>query len=383
VIALLLLAMAAGPGAERSAAVYPEQSLPLAFDHAQHLKGGADCFTCHDAARKSTRAEDRNLPGHPECEQCHGIKAAAEGNLTDPRSDCQTCHPGFDQTARAAPSAVLFPTPNLRFNHQVHVDRKVDCTVCHDSVPRAALATRAELPKMATCLRCHDGRRASADCATCHLSEPGGRLRLTFASGVLRPAAGNPLGLDHGPRYDRTHGARAAQDRAACLACHAQSECEQCHDGTRKPLAIHPGDWITTHPAAVRGDLVQCESCHRLQSFCAACHERAGIGMDADPTLLARNVLVHRNSDSFTGTSHADAGHHGIQASRDLRQCISCHREESCLRCHAGDALATRLSTVNPHPAGFRLQCRALMSRNDRPCLRCHSDGVLAGWGCR
>ncbi|HEY8212442.1 MAG TPA: cytochrome c3 family protein [Myxococcaceae bacterium] len=377
------LLCAAGPGADRSPAVYPEQSVPLLFDHAQHLTGGADCLTCHEAAKSSARAEDRNLPRHPECEQCHDIAAAADGKPTDPRSDCQACHPGFDQTVRTAPPAVLFPAPNLRFNHQVHVQRKVDCAVCHASVPATSLAGRTELPKMATCLRCHDGRSASADCATCHPAEPGGRLRLTFASGILRPAAGNPLGLDHGPRYELTHGPRAAQDRATCLACHRQSECEECHDGTRKPLSVHPNDFITAHPAAIRGNLTGCESCHRLQSFCAACHERAGIGMDADPTLLARNLMVHRDPDSWTGTSHVDGNHHGIAASRDLRQCISCHREESCLRCHAGDQLTTRLSTVNPHPGGFRRECRSLVSRNDRPCLRCHTGTALSGWGCR
>jgi len=384
VIGLLLMALAAGPGGERSPVIYPEQSVPLLFDHAQHLKDGADCLTCHESANSSARAEDRNVPGHPQCEQCHDIVAAADGKPADPRSDCQACHPGFDQTVRPAPAQLLFPAANLRFTHQAHVSRKVECATCHEGVPRASLATRSELPKMATCLKCHDGRTAASTCVTCHPSEPGGgRLRQSFASGVLRPAAGNPLGLDHGPRYEFTHGPRAAQDRATCLSCHAQAECEQCHDGTQKPLSVHPNDFITTHPLAVRGNLMGCESCHRAQSFCAACHERVGIGMDANPALLARNLLVHRNPGSWAGNNEVDGGHHGVAASRDLRQCISCHREESCLRCHAGDAIPTRLSTVTPHPSGFRRECRALASRNDRPCLRCHSNDALVGWGCR
>ncbi|HVE83372.1 MAG TPA: cytochrome c3 family protein [Myxococcales bacterium] len=380
---LLAMCLAAAPGAERSPAVYPEQSLPLLFDHAQHMAAGADCLTCHETVKISTRGDDRNLPGHPECEECHDLKAAAEGKPTDPKSECRTCHPGFDQTARAIPPPVLFPAPNLRFNHRVHYDRRIGCPACHQGTQRVSLATRDQLPGMGACLVCHDGRTAPAGCDTCHPSEPGGRLKQTFPSGVLRPAAGNPLGLDHGPRFEFTHGPRAAQDRATCLACHSQNDCEKCHDGTVKPLSIHPGDFITTHPLAVRGNVVGCESCHRLQSFCAACHERAGIGMDADPTLLARNLLVHRDPQAWAGTATVDPGHHGIAASRDLRQCISCHREESCLRCHAGDQISSRLATVNPHPAGFGRQCRALVARNDRPCLRCHTESALAGWGCR
>src|SRR5687767_1153308 len=86
---------AAESGRERHLAIYPPQKLPVRFDHGQHLKAGADCTTCHDPARKSTRSSDRNLPKHPECEDCHDIAAAAEGKPVDPPSACNTCHPGF------------------------------------------------------------------------------------------------------------------------------------------------------------------------------------------------------------------------------------------------------------------------------------------------
>ncbi|HEY0093551.1 MAG TPA: cytochrome c3 family protein, partial [Archangium sp.] len=225
----------AATGRERSLAVYPAQHIPLRFDHAQHLKAGAECVTCHDAARTSGTVTDRILPGHEECESCHDIEAAQKGEKTDPAASCNTCHPGFDSTVRLAPPKVDVPPANLRFNHKVHVDKKVECATCHGAMTDVRLASRQQLPKMATCFECHDGNVASKACATCHPAQPSGRLQLTFPSGVLRPMQGNPLGLDHGPRYEFTHGSRASVDRQTCMSCHAESYCQSCHDALQKP----------------------------------------------------------------------------------------------------------------------------------------------------
>src|SRR5689334_21211988 len=251
-IALLLaggLALAES-GHERSLAIFPPQKLPVRFDHALHLKAGADCVTCHDPARKSVRASDLNLPKHAACEDCH---------------------PGFDHTVQKEPARIELPAPNLLFNHKVHVDRKVDCQVCHGQMANVQLATRMQLPKMATCLTCHDGRQASGECKTCHLRQSSGRLQLSFASGALRPMQGDPLGMDHGSRFEFTHGTRATVGRQTCMQCHAESYCQTCHDSLQKPLSVHPNDFITLHPAQARANVTRCESCHRLQSFCTAC----------------------------------------------------------------------------------------------------------------
>ncbi len=372
----------AATGLDRHPAVYPPQKVPLAFSHAQHLQAGADCATCHDAARKSVLAGDWLLPKHPECEDCHDIQAASEGKPTDPPAACGTCHPGFDQTARKEPARVEIPTANLRFNHKAHVDRKVDCKVCHAGIDTAALGTVMHLPKMRTCLECHDGKQASAACTTCHLKDVSGRLQLQFVSGLLRPMQGDPFGMDHGPRFEFNHGTRAATARDTCAQCHSESYCQTCHDSLQKPLSVHPNDFITLHPVQARGNVTRCESCHRMQSFCIACHERAGVGLDADPSLRARNARVHPDYTSWVTTPGPN--HHGIAASRDIKNCIACHREESCVACHATREMATgRGFAVNPHPNGFARTCRQQAARNDQACLRCHTDAQLSDLGCR
>jgi hypothetical protein len=385
---LISIAVAAGvawaaSGRERSLAVYPAQRMPLTFSHMQHLEDGADCTTCHDPARKSGLSADLNLPKHPECESCHDIRAASQGKTVDPKSSCNTCHPGFDHTAQKEPARVDFPPPNLIFPHKVHVAQKVECSVCHGTMTDVTLATRMQLPKMETCLKCHDNRAASAECRTCHPTQPSGRLQLAFSSGLLRPAQGNPFGMDHGPRFEFTHGSRAALSRQMCSQCHAESECQQCHDSLQKPLSVHPNDFITLHPVQARMEMSRCESCHRQQSFCAACHERVGVGLDADPTLRPTNVRVHPDYATFVNNTGSPQ-HHGIQASRDLKQCIACHREESCMACHAqqGGPVAIKRQ-VNPHPTGFASICKALASKNDRACLKCHTEARIAQAGCR
>jgi c(7)-type cytochrome triheme protein len=112
----------------------------------------------------------------------------------------------------------VFPQANLRFNHKVHVDLKIECERCHNSSFSAdlppekrsmredvKLATRFQLPKMQSCLECHDGSSAPSACDTCHLVDGTGRLQLTFPSGQLRPTQGDPIRLDHGPRDDYNH----------------------------------------------------------------------------------------------------------------------------------------------------------------------------------
>lgn len=364
---------------ERHPAVYPPQKLPLKFSHKQHLDDGADCLSCHAAVRKSGKTADWNLPSHPECEDCHDIQAARRGKKVDPAASCSTCHPAFDPSVRKIPARVEMPPATIRFPHQLHLDRKVECRVCHAGVTEAALATTRHLPKMKTCLECHDGVQASGECKTCHLTQPGGRLQLSFVSGLLRPMRGNPFGMDHGPRFEFNHGARATSSRETCMKCHADFECQACHDALQKPLSVHPNDYILLHPVEARVGRMECESCHRTQSFCVACHARSGVMSEADVDPSLRGAIsVHPDRLNFI-TNTASPLHHGVQASRDMRQCISCHREETCMACH------TRSSgqAINPHGAGFQRICRAVAAKNDRPCLRCHTEAELREDGCR
>ena len=158
------------------------------------------------------------------------------------------------------------------------------------------MVTRADLPMMASCLGCHNGKattsgkQATARCSACHLTEPDGRLQVKLATpatiaaggtGLLEPS-GSLRGFDaHGPTFRRDH-AQAGRDESYCLTCHRRNECVDCHGGVVKPPDIHPSDYVTLHVPDARRNVPDCSSCHRLQTFCIGCHQRTGVA--SDPT---------------------------------------------------------------------------------------------------
>lgn len=371
-LAALLLPVLAraqgGAAAPRSPAVYPEQQIALRVNHAAHLRRQIRCEACHDRIATSGSASDRNVPAEARCAACHAIQEARKGAPVDPPSACQDCHPGFDWTVQAAPRPSRFPPPNLHFSHARHLARGATCGECHGDLSAVGEATRAQLPRMAACLGCHDGARAPAGCATCHPTRHGARgalLETEYASGRLVPGPGDPFGLDHGPRWERSHALAGAGQRARCLACHSEPSCNRCHDARTRPQAVHPGDFLSTHMVPARQGAERCDACHRRQSFCVACHERAGVGRDADPAFRDPSARVHP-----PGWLTPGAGHHALQAARGIGSCASCHREEQCLACHAASS-----GGVRPHPPGFASGCRAMLRKNERACARCHAVG--------
>jgi hypothetical protein len=382
--------------------IFPAQHIPLTFDHARHLALGARCDTCHVAAASSTSATDDLIPAEAACRACHEIdrtrpdKAVPQGA---PAARCDACHlserggPWMPSAGAREPARVRLSDPNLKFNHRLHVSRGVGCELCHASVSTEALATRADLPKMTLCLGCHDGKQATNRCGACHVTEPDGRLRTALTSAATaatglregtRPLvpSGVLRGFDeHGPTFARDH-AQAGRDERYCLTCHKRSECVDCHGGTVRPFDIHPSDYVSLHGSDARRNTPDCSSCHRSQSFCVGCHQRAGVAPDAtggQPGVQAVNPfgtgtqLKSFHPPGWVGEGGAPSGH-SQQAHRNIRTCVSCHREESCLACHSA-VTSTRGVNVSPHgpPFGGTARCRALAARNKRVCLKCHA----------
>lgn len=389
-----------------SALIFPVQSIPLRFDHARHLKLGARCETCHVAAPASLSVNDDLIPTEAACRTCHAIERTQPTKAVPPGAAparCDACHVadnGQGWMPRGAtfsePPRVRLSRPNLKFNHKLHVARGVGCEACHTNVATKGLATRDDLPRMALCLACHDGKQTTNRCSACHLTEPDGRLKTNLASaataalgatGKLVPS-GVLRGFDaHGPTFGRDH-AQAGKDMGYCLTCHKQSQCIDCHGGTVRPFDIHPSDYVSLHGVDARRNTPDCSSCHRAQTFCLGCHQR--LGVSADPEGGQRGQQPRNPFGTGTGLKQfhppgwvqgdgAGAGGassgHATQARRNIRSCVSCHRESSCLDCHSTDP--TRGAAVSPHgPAfGASSRCRALAARNQRACLKCHASG--------
>jgi hypothetical protein len=399
------------PGDEGpSPVVFPEQTLPLRFNHQKHVKQlGVGCATCHGAAKTSQKSADSLLPPATRCDGCHGTNhrnlSAVTTDEPRPLGQCSFCHVGYDPKRPNIVARVVVPKPNLRFNHQKHVTgQRIACARCHGKVEELTLATRDQLPRMKECITCHvlgsgDGTggmaplgakaapaskaaparaKASGACTTCHLSEPNGLLTTVFKSGKLLPP---PWLHDagHGADFIERHKLIAGDDSRFCANCHQPRFCVGCHDGNVRPRRIHPNDFLSQHTIAARQDNPRCTTCHQQQSFCLTCHQRAGVTMSGPVGNFAGRGRFHPAKSVWTDAPRTSA-HHAWEAERNLNACVSCHQERDCAMCHATRNVGGRGPNigggggqgVNPHPVGFSARCQQALRQNPRPCLTCH-----------
>jgi hypothetical protein len=345
--------------------VYPLQRLPLTFSHAKHLARGASCASCHPAGTTSHSAVDNLIPTERECRACHAIDRADPTKQATPTAACAACHPGW-APGKVVEQVYLTPPP-LKFDHAAHV--QTACESCHP-VRAVDLATTRQLPTMASCLRCHANGAEQRHCTDCHLAQAGGLLQLEFEHGTLVPAH-DGLGDAHGPNFKNDHKTEARQVGATCNACHDQSECLECHLGSVKPMDFHPGDYLMTHAVDARRGQPDCSACHRLESFCVACHERSGLGTRAATQFSSQDPKRMFHPGGWASATTGGPNLHAGEARRNINECVSCHREEDCLTCHSAQPGGGHAS---PHPANWKgsAQCKALDRGNRRMCLRCH-----------
>jgi hypothetical protein len=372
-----------------STAVFPPQRLTIRFNHAAHAQGlKISCTTCHDRAKTSRSSADRLLPPGSRCDACHGSDhsngAAVKSDPNELIADCGFCHLGYRPGDGNRVERLLLPTPNLKFNHALHVARGATCQSCHGTVERLELATRDALPRMRACVSCHRSSTSSSSpaapsgaCSTCHLSE-GLRLKTQFGNLQLLP----PQWMkdsQHGPDWLARHKSVAGDDSRFCGNCHSEKSCADCHDGRVRPRLVHPNDFLSMHAVSARQNSPRCTSCHQQQSFCLSCHQRAGVAQSGPFGNFAERGRFHPPPAVWTEGARAPR-HHAWEAARNLNACISCHTERDCVACHStrsvggpGNGLTAGSGRgANPHSVGFRSRCGRALRQNARPCLVCH-----------
>jgi hypothetical protein len=378
-------------GEGRSVIVYPPQELRLRMSHAHPAHAALACTECHAGAATSARSEESLLPGEQACVRCH----AETDRATPSVEDCGTCHVGVtlpereqdapDLVGRLVIPASRLPAPRLRFSHAAHADADGGCERCHVGVRRATLATRAHLPTMQQCLECHavpglgdatrGGDAEPLECVACHESLPDGRIRAHTTEGWMNPPRWM-AGMRHDHEWLVRHRWIAADAGPLCAECHVERECTDCHDGRIRPRRVHPGDYLTTHPAMARRDEGRCTSCHSVGTFCSECHARLGLATFSAPA--TRGGARHHPPQAvwIRGPNL-----HGVEAQRSLQSCVSCHAEDDCVACHGAGAVGG--GGISPHPPGFASGCGSLLASAPAACIRCHGDAEALRARCR
>ena len=154
---------------------------------------------------------------------------------------CQKCHTNYRQVS---------PNGDLLIPHRAHVAvLKIDCPVCHKNLVHSPNAKGFNAPEMTTCLKCHDGKRASNKCTTCHTRKE-------------VPAS------HRAKDWLQIHSQKVKT--IDCSACHGWSPtyCADCH---KQRPASHTATWKADHKGPAKQNPKRCLVCHTEQ-FCKTCH---------------------------------------------------------------------------------------------------------------
>lgn len=307
------------------------ERLPARFPHRAHLMGPA-CGSAGEAACLS-------------CNTCHAPSAADRAHKLPEAALCERCH----QRDLGRVTQVLHVEPPrpygaIGFDHDRHLAMagiEGQCIPCHAGVVEAG---KPNIPPMAQCFTCHEHERQwrRGECTPCHREAD---LRRTLPVTFLR----------HDSTFARRHGTEAAQQAHLCQSCHAQADCDGCHDLSqalpverRRPEKVeasfvHRGDFMTRHALEAEAQPSACLRCHAPET-CDACHAVRGVS----------GALSNGRNPHPPGWIGADVGarsFHGTEARRDILACAACHDQgpaTNCIRCHKVGAYGG-----NPHPEGF------------------------------
>ena len=316
----------------------------IIHDHGFHADSGASCSDCHEGIEDATDLNASYLPNEEACLLCHNRD---EG--------CDKCHTNVeDRTPKFSKAE-----PHLGFDHAAHMALDgMECARCHAG---AESEKHAGVPTMDVCLGCHQHEQqyARGVCLNCHT---------TMQSMPLRAVAE----FQHGPRWDRAHGAVAKSEGETCLSCHTQQSCSDCHSkvAPAMPFALFPervekwqlhrGDFAATHAVDARSEPATCLRCHGSQ-FCVSCHELSGL---TDGGLDSRSP--HPAGYGIRGGS----AFHGDDARMQIETCAACHDRgpaSICVDCHRVGGVGG-----NPHPPGWRNDYVVDDIEGRAMCLVCH-----------
>lgn len=255
----------------------------LHFSHQLHDRAGVRCDDCHRSVRSGSLATRFDIPTMRECTSCHQARGAstrcASCHLTEPDGVLRT---RFDEGWLNPPSWMngLRHDADFWVNHRTiaatggeqcaSCHRERECVECHDgrvrdrrTHPNDYLSFHAVEARMASdrCTSCH---REQSFCATCHL-----RAGVAMSSAPASRGGGRfhrPFEQWSGPIVSSAHHAmEARRSLNACVSCHAERDCVQCHS-----VRALGGAGANPHPP---GFVAQCGAMLAASSRgCAQCH---------------------------------------------------------------------------------------------------------------
>lgn len=233
----------------------------------------------------------------------HFLKGGQIERATVSNRSCLKCHSDvYERT-------VVDPEREIKVRHKDIIAGGLACTSCHE---RTAHGTNTGATfAMNVCTSCHDGKRASAKCNTCHKEDIAYRasrtlddwpkqkgLRVT-CTGCHKPATTencircHGLELPHAGQFVQKHAMEAEKSAGnLCYKCHWERMAQKRMCGCHNPEGdIHgsPESWYIAHRSLAKNNGMAC-NCHGLP-FCARCHDNAGAVYPGGPNSGSANQM--------------------------------------------------------------------------------------------
>jgi hypothetical protein len=137
----------------------PEQ--PLEFPHNVHAGRKIACTEyCHEAV---TTGPVAGLPSVRTCMICHNTIAVDRPRIKQLTAMRERGEDFVWQRVYG-----YTPQAHVRFNHAPHIRGDIACATCHGNIAEGTVAQRNVDLTMGFCVNCHNERKASIDCLTCH-----------------------------------------------------------------------------------------------------------------------------------------------------------------------------------------------------------------------
>jgi c(7)-type cytochrome triheme protein len=135
---------------------------PIAFSHRIHAAElEIDCLYCHGQALQTPVA---GLPTVKKCRQCHA--ALSSGGFEGAAASIDRSW----RDKKPIPWVRVYDLPaHVYFSHRIHLKAQLDCADCHGSVEQMNQIRRVTPLSMRWCVDCHESRKASVECSTCHI----------------------------------------------------------------------------------------------------------------------------------------------------------------------------------------------------------------------
>jgi hypothetical protein len=140
-------------------AIFDSGGAFVAFNHKVHVTENLiGCSVCHPYARHSAVAGLVSMAG---CMGCHRFAGREKPAI-------RALAAAFAEGKPLQFPRVFRQPDHVRFNHERHLARGLECAECHGEVAHMAQDVPARDMHMGFCMECHRARQASTDCLACH-----------------------------------------------------------------------------------------------------------------------------------------------------------------------------------------------------------------------